>query len=55
MIKELIQEEDITVINLDASNTGTHKYIQKTNQKILKKQSEVSSFEKLSIWIQNVL
>ena len=30
MIKELIQEEDITVINLDASNTGTHKYIQKT-------------------------
>ena len=30
MIKGSLQEEDITVINLDASNTGTHKYIQKT-------------------------
>ena len=30
MIKELVQEEDITSVNIYASNIGTHQYIIQT-------------------------
>ena len=30
MIKELVQEEDITIVNIYASNIGAHQYIIQT-------------------------
>lgn len=46
---------DMGFIMIRFNYIKVNKYIQKTNQKILKEQSEVSSFEKQSIWSQKVI
>ena len=40
MIKELVQEEDITSVNIYASNIGTHQYIIQT---LTDKKGEIDS------------
>ena len=45
-MKDMIDLIDMGFIMIRFNYIKVNKYIQKTNQKILKKQSEVSSFEK---------